>query len=84
MPSITVYSKPADYIPKCYPCESTKKWLDKYGVEYEVKDLTTDENTEFAKSLGHQQAPVVYVQNDDGTTESWSGFNPPRLSALVK
>jgi glutaredoxin-like protein NrdH len=82
MSQITVYSKPEDSIPKCYACESTKKWLDKEGLEYTVLDLTSDENTEYAKSLGHQQAPVVVVQHDDGTSESWSGFNPGKITAL--
>lgn len=82
MSTITVYSKPVDSIPKCYACESTKKWLDKEGLDYTVLDITTDENMAYVKGLGHQQAPVVFVEHEDGTTEHWSGFNPPRINAL--
>jgi len=79
MTTITVYSKPEDSIPKCYSCESTKKFMDNRGMEYKVLDLTLDENLEFAKSLGHQQAPVVVVETEDGITDHWSGFNPPKI-----
>lgn len=84
MSQITVYSKPEDSIPKCYQCDSTKKWLTKEGLEYTVLDITTDDNMAYVKSLGHQQAPVVFVEHEDGTTEHWSGFQPGKISALNK
>lgn len=83
MSQITVYSKPEDSIPKCYSCDSTKKWLNKEGLEYTVLDLTSDESIEFAKNLGHQQAPVVVICDDSGTIiDHWSGFNPGKITAL--
>lgn len=72
--TITVFSKPA-----CVQCDATIRTLDKHGLDYEVVDISADDEAlESVKALGYQQAPVVFV---DG--EHWSGFRPDRLKALA-
>ncbi|MDO4909641.1 MAG: glutaredoxin-like protein NrdH [Corynebacterium sp.] len=72
--SITVYSKPA-----CVQCTATKKALDRAGLEYEVVDISMDDEArDYVLALGYLQAPVVVV--DD---EHWSGFRPERIRNLA-
>ena len=71
---ITVYTKPA-----CVQCNATYKALDKQGLDYEIVDITTnDEAREYVLALGYLQAPVVVVDDDH-----WSGFRPDRIKALA-
>lgn len=71
---VTVYTLPA-----CVQCESTKKYLAKNDVPFEVVDLSEDASAmEMVKSLGYQAAPVVVAGEDH-----WSGFRPDKLSALA-
>lgn len=72
--TVTVYTKPA-----CMQCKATYRALDKEGVEYEVIDITEDDEArDYVMALGHLQAPIV-VAGD----EHWSGFRPDRIRALV-
>lgn len=72
--AITVYSKPA-----CVQCTATKKALDRAGLEYELVDISMDDDArDYVLSLGYLQAPVVVA---DG--EHWSGFRPERIKSLV-
>lgn len=72
---ITVYSKPA-----CVQCHATAKALDKHELDYEVVDISTDDQArDYVMALGYTSAPVVVV--DD---EHWSGFRPDRIKSLVK
>lgn len=72
--TVTVYTKPS-----CVQCTATYRALDSKGVEYEVIDLTEDENAlETVKQLGYQQAPVVITDGDH-----WSGFRPDKIDELV-
>jgi len=71
---VTVYTKPA-----CVQCNATYRALADKGIEYEVKDLTEPENLEYAKSLGHLQAPVVVTP----AGENWSGFRPDLIERLA-
>ena len=72
--SITVYSKPS-----CVQCDATYRALNKPGLDYEAVDITTDaEALENVKSLGYQQAPVVFADGDH-----WSGFRPDKIKALA-
>lgn len=74
---ITVYSKPA-----CSQCNMTKYKLDKLKLDYEVIDVTEDENAfQHIKDLGYLQVPVVQIGNDG---RHWSGFRPDLLDELVK
>ena len=72
--SITVFSKPS-----CVQCDATYRILGKYGLDYEVVDISEDiEALETVKALGYQQAPVVFADGDH-----WSGFRPDQISALA-
>ena len=70
--TIQVFSKPS-----CVQCTATYRALDKFGLDYQVVDLATDEKalTEVL-ALGYQQVPVV-VDGDD----HWSGFRPDKIKA---
>lgn len=71
---VTVYSKP-----DCVQCDSTKKVLDRAGIEYETIDLTEDaEAMEFVRGLGYAAAPVVVTDLDH-----WSGFRNEKLKNLI-
>lgn len=71
---VTVYTLPA-----CVQCESTKKFLKKNDVPFEVVDLSQDENAmSLVKNLGYQAAPVVVAGE-----KHWSGFQPDKLNALT-
>ncbi|MBK4140791.1 glutaredoxin-like protein NrdH [Corynebacterium macginleyi] len=72
--SITVYTKPA-----CVQCNATKKALDRAGLEYNVVDVTVDnEARDYIMALGYVQAPVVEAHG-----EHWSGFRPDRIKNLA-
>lgn len=72
--SITVYSKPA-----CVQCTATKKALDKAGLEYELIDISMDdESRDYVMSLGYLSAPVVVVDGDH-----WCGYRPDRIKSLA-
>ncbi|MBK4147891.1 glutaredoxin-like protein NrdH [Corynebacterium macginleyi] len=72
--SITVYTKPA-----CVQCNATKKALDRAGLEYNVVDVTVDnESRDYIMALGYVQAPVVEAHG-----EHWSGFRPDRIKNLA-
>ena len=73
--SITVYSKP-----DCVQCDATYRALAKHGLEYEVVDITQDEEAlQTVKALGYQQAPVVFADGDH-----WSGYRPDKVRALAR
>ena len=71
--SITVYSKPA-----CVQCTATYRALDRQGVNYEIIDISIDQDAlETVKGLGYMQLPVVVAG-----PEHWAGFRPDKISAL--
>lgn len=87
MPIVTVYTTPS-----CSQCNLTKRWLDdprrgNMKGQYEVVDLSTNEQALAAvKALGYESAPVVIV-NDNGDTKDekhWYGFRPDMLEQFVK
>ena len=72
--SITVYTKPA-----CVQCNATKKALDRAGLEYDLVDISADEEArDYVMALGYVQAPVV-----EANGEHWSGFRPDRIKSLA-
>ncbi|MBW7057273.1 glutaredoxin-like protein NrdH [Paracoccus bogoriensis] len=72
--TIIVYSKPA-----CVQCTATTRALDARGLEYDVIDLTQDDEAMArVTELGYRQAPVVIA----GDTH-WAGFRPDMISALA-
>ncbi|KSV62098.1 glutaredoxin [Sinorhizobium sp. Sb3] len=71
--NVTVYSKPA-----CVQCTATYRALDRQGVNYEVIDISVDQDAlETVKGLGYMQLPVVVAG-----PEHWAGFRPDKISAL--
>ena len=71
---VTVYTKPS-----CVQCEATKRMMDKLKIEYTTVDISVDaEAFDLVLSKGFKSAPVVITDND-----SWSGFNPDKISELA-
>ncbi|SDD42804.1 glutaredoxin-like protein NrdH [Paracoccus isoporae] len=71
--SITVYSKPA-----CVQCTATTRALQARGIEFDVVDLTQDEDAyAHVSDLGYRQAPVVIAGDSH-----WSGFRPDLIGQL--
>jgi glutaredoxin-like protein NrdH len=72
--TVTVYTTPT-----CVQCESTKKLMDKNGIEYSVVDLTQDDAAmAMVRGLGYASAPVVVAGDSH-----WSGFRPDKISSLA-
>lgn len=72
--AITVYTKPS-----CVQCTATYRALDSKGIEYNVLDLSEDQNAlQTVKELGYLQAPVVVTDEDH-----WSGFRPDKIEELA-
>lgn len=78
--TIELLSKPA-----CVQCNATVRALDKKGVEYTKTDMSQEvEALDLARSLGHQQAPVILIKDEDGTiVRHWSGFDPENIEKYV-
>ncbi len=50
------------------------------GIDYRVVDMTEDAAAlEYVKDLGHLQAPVVVVDDQD----HWSGFRPDHIARIA-
>ncbi|WP_159599115.1 glutaredoxin-like protein NrdH [Agromyces humi] len=72
--TVTVYTKPS-----CVQCNATYRALDGKGIQYDVIDVSVDEQAlAHIKSLGYLQAPVVITDDDH-----WSGFNPIKIGELA-
>jgi glutaredoxin-like protein NrdH len=53
--------------------------MDKLNIEYSTVDITVNEEAlDLIVSKGFRAAPVVITDS-----ESWSGFNPDKISGLV-
>lgn len=73
---VTVWTTPA-----CVQCENTKKQMDRYGIIYEVKDLTDPKNAAQLnkfKEMGLLQAPIVTTD-----IKVWSGFKFDKIKSLA-
>lgn len=74
MPKVTVFSQP-----NCVPCRKVKTWLDSKGVEYEERDITTDEEAyRHVRELGHMGVPVIETKE-----KNWSGIDLEKMKELV-
>ncbi len=72
--AIIVYTKPS-----CVQCTATTRALNKYGLEFTEVDLVEDADAlATIKSLGYQQAPVIFADGDH-----WAGYRPDKIKALV-
>lgn len=74
-------TKPTIYtLPSCVQCESSKRYLDKQGVEYDTIDMSQDPAAhKYVTELGYSQAPVVVFGDNH-----WSGFRMERLDGIAK
>lgn len=67
---LTIYTKP-----NCTQCIATKQFLDNRKVEYEMIDVTKDDEAlNVVSNLGYKQVPVIIYK-----TDHWSGFRPDKL-----
>jgi len=74
MVDVVVYSTPA-----CSQCFSTKKLMDKKGVQYREVDLSENiAKLEELRQKGFTQAPIVEVRDD-----MWSGFRFDKITELA-
>ncbi|AQX18048.1 ribonucleoside-diphosphate reductase class Ib glutaredoxin subunit [Bartonella sp. CDC_skunk] len=70
---ITIYSKPS-----CVQCDATCRAFDAKGIDYNVIDISCDEQAyNFVQSLGYRQVPVVICGDNH-----WSGFRPDMINGL--
>lgn len=77
--AITLYSKPKG----CVQCDATKRKFKKEGIAYTEVDVTQDETAlAYIKSLGHSQAPVVYVSKPEGD-HHWSGYDVEEIDEHI-
>lgn len=67
----------------CVPCQSTKYWLAKKGIEYKAVEVTADNMNE----LGIMSVPVVEVitksESGGSLKESWTGFDARKLAGAL-
>ncbi|MCT2088541.1 glutaredoxin family protein [Micrococcus terreus] len=77
---VTMYTRPG-----CVMCTATARALRKKGLTFETADVSRDlQAAEALRSAGHQQLPVVMIQDDAHVVvDVWSGFRPDRISALA-
>lgn len=68
----------------CVQCDATKRTMKKHKIDFTPRDMDADASLlEYAKSLGHLQAPVVLVKDAEGNlVKSFAGFNPEAILAL--
>ena len=45
--------------PKCTTCQKAKKWLDDNGIEYELRDIKTDNPTQDELALWHEKSDLT-------------------------
>ena len=70
---VTVYSKPA-----CVQCTATKKALDNSGIDYNIIDISQDDEArDLVFKMGYKSVPVVVSED-----KHWNGFRPDLLSQL--
>ena len=70
---ITIWVKPS-----CVQCDATKRALNKHGITYTVRDLTTNPGqVEAFKNAGYATAPIVVTPHN-----TWAGFRPDLIKQL--
>lgn|GEM_PF-3469460 len=67
----------------CVRCRATLRELARLGVPHQVLDLgERPADRDRYVAAGHATAPVVEVEQPDGTVSVWSGHRPDRVAAL--
>ena len=76
MSSITIYTTPT-----CGFCKMAKQYLESKNVDYDTKDITTDEESykEVLDKSGQLGVPVIDI---DGTVIV--GFDRPKIDAVLR
>lgn len=65
-------------LPNCVQCDSTKRLMDSLNIDYEVVDLSSDEESyKMILNMGYKQAPIV-ISGD----QHWSGFRMEKIKSL--
>lgn len=69
----------------CVQCNATVRSLDKANATYSKFDMSQEvEYLDIALGLGHSQAPVVLIKDEEGNiTDHWSGYNPEKIAEYV-
>jgi len=71
--SVVIYT-----LPSCVQCDTSKRLMNRLGIEYEEIDMSKDEAAvEYVKELGYTAAPIIV----NGTTH-WSGFRMEMINGL--
>lgn len=64
----------------CPQCKMTKRMLTERGIDFvEINTTEHPEYIEKLKNRGIKSLPVV-----DTETDSWTGFQPTKINALIK
>ena len=67
---LTIYSKP-----HCPYCEQAKSWLDSNKIEYEVVDVSVNnEALDMLKEHGHKTVPQLYLNGETFVLGGWEGL----------
>ena len=75
---LTVYSKP-----NCPHCELAKSWLDSNKIEYEVIDITVNnEALDMLREQGHKSVPQLYLNNEVFVPGGYEGLKNQDPSVL--
>lgn len=71
--SVIIYT-----LPSCVQCDTSKRLMNRLGIEYEEIDMSKDEAAvEYVKELGYTAAPIIV----NGSTH-WSGFRMEMINGL--
>lgn len=75
--TVVVYSKPS-----CVQCTTTKRHLDKLGIEFTPLELADHPDVVAkAKADGHLSAPLV-IAEVAGNTYTWAGYRDRDIAAF--
>lgn len=67
---LTVYSKP-----NCPYCEQAKSWLDSNKIDYEVVDISVNEEAlAMLREHGHKSVPQLYLNGETFVLGGWDGL----------
>ena len=71
--TVTIYTKP-----HCPACDETKRYMDRYGIAYEVQNFAdSEEAKKLAAFHSFRSAPLVVTEND-----CWAGFRLDKILRL--
>lgn len=60
--------------PECPACDAMVGELDKYGIDYELKDVTKDFT--LIKKYDIKAIPVLLISDNESVVERFDGFTP--------